>query len=599
LFKRHASSILGRSRKTKIMIKDFFKNLSLIVSALTPERRKQLFFLNILMIVCAGLELFSLGAVIPFLAVLTQPDAVFQHPMLREYFVDFGFENSSKILLPVTIAFLMATLISTSARLFLNWAMIRVSFTAGKDISILIFDRVLHLPYLNLKSRNSSEIISALTTKTNLVVVQGIMPALLMVSGSITLISIATFFSILDPVIALSVFLIFSLFYIFIILTTKNRLIANSDAVAKHASTLVKIINEALGDSRDLILSNRFAPTIEKYITTETSLRLAMGDSRFISEFPRFVIEAFGIILITLLAYFLTVKGDSPTLIPVLGALALAAQRLLPIAQNIFNGWAQIRQGSQSLSDVVELLVAETSPDSREYCPQSTLILEDTIVLSDVSFRYPNTEEYVLKNTTLSLSKGSVVGFVGETGAGKSTLIDIIMGMTIPTFGSLKIDGVIINNGNRAYWRQSIAHVSQSIFLSDESILSFITSTDERSAVNYERVSEVSEVCQLTGVVDKLDLGFETVLGERGANFSGGQAQRFVIAKALYKNSKILVLDEGTSALDIETEKKLIESLREKYTDITIIMIAHRVASLKNCDRVFKVSLGKVEDYQL
>jgi ABC-type multidrug transport system fused ATPase/permease subunit len=580
-------------------VKDFFRNLSLIFSALTPERRKQLFFLNILMIVCAGLELFSLGAVIPFLAVLTQPDEVFQHPMLREYFADFGFENSTKILLPITIAFFMATLISTSARLFLNWAMIRVSFTAGKDISVLVFDRVLHLQYLDLKSRNSSEIISALANKTNLVVVQGIMPALLMISGSITLISIATFFIILDPVIALSVFLIFSLFYIFIILTTKNRLIANSDAVAKHASTLVKIINEALGDLRDLILSNRFEPTIEKYKTTEVSLRIAQGDSRFISEFPRFVIEAFGIILITSLAYYLTVVGDSPNLIPVLGALALAAQRLLPIAQNIFNGWAQIKQGSQSLSDVVELLTAESSPDSREYCPESTLILEDMIIVDDISFRYPNTEEYVLKNTQLRLSKGSVVGFIGETGAGKSTLIDIIMGMTIPTSGTLKVDGVIVNNDNRAYWRQSIAHVSQSIFLSDESILSFITATDDRSTVNFERLNEVAKVCQLTGVVDRLDHGFDTVLGERGTKFSGGQAQRFVIAKALYKNSKILVLDEGTSALDVETEKKLIESLREKYTDLTIIMIAHRVASLKNCDRVFKVSLGKVEDYHL
>jgi ATP-binding cassette subfamily B protein len=551
------------------------------------------------MVISAALELFSLGAVIPFLAVLTQPDVVFENPMIRDMLVKIGFLDGSQILLPVTIVFVVATILSSSVRLFLSWSLIRVSYTAGEEISVKVFDRVLHQPYLNMVGRNSSEIVSALSNKTTLVVIQGIVPALLMLSGTVTLLSVVVFFVILDPVISFSIFGIFSIFYLIVIFFTKSKLISDSNAIATHTSSLVKITNEALGDSRYLIMSNQFSSTLDKYAHVEKGLRLAQGNSKFVSESPRFVIEAFGIVLISGLAYFLTSKGNGVSLVPVLGALALAAQRLLPIAQSIFNGWAQIKQGSESLADVVELLQLKLNPDTREYCFESTLSVRDKLAVNDVSFAYPNVDAFVLKNVNFSIEKGAVVGFVGETGSGKSTLIDILMGLIVPTSGDLLVDGVALNDANRAYWRQSIAHVSQNVFLADESVVSFITGTYEGDLVDHARLTEVVEICQLKGVIDGWQLGYQTSVGERGVNLSGGQAQRLAIAKALYKNSEILVLDEATSALDIYTEKRLVTSLRAKRRDLTIIMIAHRLETLQNCDQVFEVSHAEVFEHKL
>lgn len=576
------------------MIKDFTKNIRFILSALSPLRRRQLFALTILMIISAALELFSLGAVVPFLAVLTQPDIIFENQILKDILGNIGYSDGSEILLPVTILFVSATILSSSVRLFLSWALIRVSHTAGKEISEKAFDRVLQQSYLNIISRNSSEIVSSLNVKTTLVVVQGIIPALLMLSGAVTLISVAIAFMIFDPIVSFSIFMIFSIFYLIIIFLTKNKLIFNSNAMASHTSSLVKIINEALGDSRNLLMSNQFSPTLNKYGLIEKELRRAQGDSKFISESPRFIIEAFGIILISVLAYFLSSKGTGITLIPFLGALALAAQRLLPIAQNIFNGWAQIKQGSESLSDVVELLQLEISPDRKDYSLESTLLLKNKLHLKDINFTYPNTDSPILKNINLSIDKGSVTGFLGETGSGKSTLIDILMGLIIPSSGCFSVDNIVINDSNRAFWRQSIAHVAQNVFLADENVICFITGNEPEELINHNRLTEALEISQLKSVIEDWEFGYKTIVGERGINLSGGQAQRLAIAKALYKSSEILILDEATSALDIYTEKRLVDSLRDKRQDLTIIMIAHRLETLENCDQIFEVSQGKV-----
>jgi ABC-type multidrug transport system fused ATPase/permease subunit len=584
---------LGRQSpvtKRFIVSKDFTENLRFILLALSPLRRKQLFGVSVLMVIAAALEIFSLGAVIPFLAVLVQPDIVFENPIIKDLFVQFGFVDSSQILLPVTIFFVAATISSSLIRLFLSWSLIRVSHTAGRDISILAFDRVLNQSYLGMTSKNSSEIVSALSNKTTLVVIQGLIPALVMLSGFVTLLSVVTAFTIWDPVVSFSIFSILSVFYLVVILATKKKLITNSNAMARHTSSIVKIVNEALGDSRELIITNHFSPLLNKYSDVEKALRLSQGNSKFVSESPRFIIEALGIVLIALLAYILSSKETGLSIIPILGALALAAQRLLPIVQAVFNGWAQIKQGSESLSDVVELLQLTPNADAKKYCAESTLMLTETLTLSGLSFSYPGTDTFVLKDVNLSIEKGSKVGILGDTGSGKSTLVDILMGLIAPTSGSLLVDGVALDDSNRAYWRQSIAHVPQSIFLADESILSFITGAAQAELVDYVQLADAVEISQLTSVIDRFKLGYQTVVGERGVNLSGGQLQRLAIARALYKTTKILILDEATSALDVNTEKLLMESLLAKRRDLTIIMIAHRIETLKDCDQLLEVS---------
>jgi len=299
--------------------------------------------------------------------------------------------------------------------------------------------------------------------------------------------------------------------------------------------------------------------------------------------------ESMGTVLIAGLAYVLSQRPDGITsAIPILAALALGLQRLLPALQQAYNSWSLMQGAHASLQDALDLL---DQPMLQNMGEEKTALLsfENDISLKKVSFRYNRESPWIFEGVDLKIKKGSRVGFIGGTGSGKSTMIDIIMGLLDPVHGALEIDGQKISSENRRAWQSRIAHVPQTVFLTDNSIEENIAFGIPREKISYERIKLAAEQAQLAETIERWPEGYRTVVGERGIQLSGGQRQRIGIARALYKRADVIVFDEATSALDTETEMAVMLAIESLSQDITILIIAHRLNTLKNCHKIVEV----------
>ena len=309
---------------------------------------------------------------------------------------------------------------------------------------------------------------------------------------------------------------------------------------------------------------------------------------------PRFGMEALGMLLISALAYWLTEESDGVIkAVPILGALAFGAQRLLPVLQQAYASWTQIRSGQASLNDTLKLLDQPLPRYAGQPSPQP-LPFNRNISLKQLSFRYNAKTPYILKQINLSIAKGSRVGFIGTTGSGKSTLLDIVMGLLEPTHGRLHIDKKMITSANRRAWQMHIAHVPQAIFLADNSIEENIAFGVPKEKIDHNRVRQAAKQAKISETIEGWPNQYQTFVGERGIRLSGGQRQRIGIARALYKQSDVIIFDEATSALDNETEQAVMQSIEDLSKDLTLLIIAHRLTTLKNCTQIVELSDAKI-----
>jgi len=546
--------------------------------------------LLVLMIGASFAEIISIGAVLPFLAVLTAPERIFQLPAAQPFIRVLGLSNSSQLLLPLTIIFGLAAIISGGIRLFLLWASTRLSFATGADLSINVYRRTLYQPYAVHVARNSSEIINGISGKT--ATVTGTFTSILnLISSTIILFAILITLVSVDPVIALVAFAGFGVLYTIIIKITKSRLFLNSKRIAHESTQVLKSLQEGLGGIRDVLIDGTQATYCEIYRNSDLPLRHAQGNNLFIGMSPRYALEAMGMLLISCLAYMLALQPNGiAKAIPVLGVLALGAQRLLPVLQLAYLSWSSIKGGQVSLQDALELL-DQPLPDYADKPIAKPLLFDKQIKLENLSFRYSQQTPLVLENLNLTISKGSRTGFIGVTGSGKSTLLDILMGLLEPTQGLFEIDDQLLTGANNRSWQAHIAHVPQAIFLSDCTIAENIAFGVPKGQVDYERVMQAARQAQIAEIIESWPKKYNTYVGERGIRLSGGQRQRIGIARALYKKADVIIFDEATSALDNETEKAVMEAIEGLGDDLTILIIAHRLTTLKNCTQI--VELGE------
>ena len=381
--------------------------------------------------------------------------------------------------------------------------------------------------------------------------------------------------------------------YVIIIFFNKQKLKNNSNIIAYQSTMMIKSLQEGLGGIRDVILSGKQKFYSDIYGKSDKMLRRANANNVFIGQAPRYLMEGLGMIVIVTIAYIITSKSDNDGLthaIPMLGALVLGAQRLLPELQRAYNSYAALKGSDASLEDVL-LLVDQKLPDYLNHSKIDSIQFKKEIELKDIGFYYINEKDdpiWVLKNLNLKITKGSFVGFFGETGCGKSTLLDIIMGLLEPVNGEFLVDGTKITKKNIKPWQLNIAHVSQEIHLSDATINENIAFGIPKNEIDLQKVKKAAEQAQIAKVIEEMPMAYETFVGERGVRLSGGQSQRIGIARALYEHPDVLILDESTSALDIDTEKKVIESIQTSKINVTILMISHRVTTLEYCDHVIK-----------
>jgi len=572
---------------------------------LSPRRKKQFYLVLVLMFLVSITEVISVGAIIPFLAILTAPEVVYQHEFMQPINNILNITSSEQLLLPLTIAFILTVILVGIFRLLLLFVVTRLSFATGADLSNDIYRLTLYQDYSVHVSRNSSELINAIIVKTNTVIGGIIWPTLTLISSLIIILAILGTLFLIELEIALIVSLGFGLLYFGVIRYTKKQLRENSQIIAEQSTQMVKSLQEGLGGIRDVLIDGSQKFYCDLYRNADSPLRRASGNNQFISSSPRYIIEAIGMVLITGIAYKMSLQENGlVNALPTLGALALGAQRLLPALQQAYSSYSQLKGAHSSFQDVLKLLDQKLPQHAiriEGYKSPIPMLFENEIELNNVSFRYKVGGNWVLKNNNLKLSKGSRTGFMGVTGSGKSTLLDVIMGLLSPTNGKLLVDGQLITSENRRDWQAHIAHVPQNIYLSDSTIEENIAFGIPKEKINHKQIERAAQQAQILSLIDSWKDGYQTFVGERGVRLSGGQRQRIGIARALYKKANVLIFDEATSALDNETERVVMDQIEGLGQDLTILIIAHRLTTLQGCDQIVQVNENgdlKISSYQ-
>ena len=561
---------------------------------ISSRRRRQFGLLLVLMLIASFAEILSIGAVLPFLGVLTMPERVFEHSLAQPFIQILGLTEPAQLLLPLTITFGLAAVVAGAMRLWLLWASIRLSYTAGADLSISIYRRTLYQPYEIHVARNSSGVINGIWSKAKGVIGGVIVPVLTLINASIMLIIILIAMLSVEPLIALVTFGGFGLIYVLIIRITRIQKIRNSHSIARESTQVIKSLQEGLGGIRDVLIDGSQEAYCHIYRKADLPLRRAQGSIQFIAQSPRFGMEALGMLLISVLAYTLAQQADGiAKAIPILGALALGAQRLLPVMQQAYAAWTSIQTTQVSLQDTLDLL-DQPLPDYADQPAAKPLPFQQQIKLNQLSFRYSPETAWVLRNLDLNITKGSRIGIIGATGSGKSTLLDIVMGLLRPSEGSLEIDGQPVTIENHRAWQAHIAHVPQDIFLADSTIEENIAFGIPKDQIDHERVRQAAQQAQIADSIDTWPKQYQTFVGERGVRLSGGQRQRIGIARALYKHADVIIFDEATSALDNETEQGVMQAIEGLSTELTILIIAHRLSTLRNCTQIVELGSGRI-----
>jgi len=578
----------------KMSWSDVISISSSLYRQVSDRRRRQFFWLFILTIIGSITEVISLGALVPFLGALTQPNVVLEYSLVKILLEYFNFSaNKDDLILFMTIAFASAAIISGVMRLLLLRVGIFLSNGAAADISENIYKRTLYQPYAVHISRSSSEIIAGITQKVNSVV-RVLMSIVTVITSAGLFTAILLGLIYINPKVAIISAIIFGLSYFFIAWGVQKRLLYNGVSIAEESTGMVKSLQEGLGAIRELLLDGTQEVYCNVYSKSIQRLQNANAESTFLNQAPRYGMESVGIVLISAMAFILSKEpGGVSAAIPLLGALAFGAQRLIPIMQQLYGNWTSFAINYASLLDVLKL-IDQPLPKYIFENTNNELNFDYSIVLDNVYFRHHPENSWTLENINLTIKKGSCIGIIGSTGSGKSTLLDVLMHLLEPSEGNVLIDGKRLNSDIAHNWQRLIAHVPQSIFLSDGTIMENIAFGIKKEDIDLNRVKKVAKYAQIDSFIESHQDGYEAMVGERGVRVSGGERQRIGIARALYKGSKVLILDEATSALDSATELAVMKEITGLSSDITVLMIAHRVTTLKSCDSVIQIEKGKI-----
>ncbi len=560
------------------------------------HEKKRALLLLLLMNIMAISEVLGVGSIMPFLSVLGNQETIHTNQYLFYMYTLFDFKSNESFLIFLGFLALVILLISAFVRTLSYYALFRFSNMRRHSIGQKLLKKYLHQPYKFFLNRNSSDVTKTILSETDSLIEQVIVPAIRLVTYSILTGFLVIFLLIIDPVLALILALIFGVFYSIMYLTVRKYLGKIGKERVKANSSRFKVVLETIGGIKDLKVLGREKVYLDSFTKPSSDFSMYSATSKTLSQAPQFLMEAiaFGSLLVMAI-YGLSSEGfDLGEFLPVLGLYALGVLKLKPAINEIYKSLSTMKFGNSGLDNVLEDLENLTNEKSNILNDNKRLLLKESLVLKNVNFSYDNSSKLALENININIKVNTTVGIIGTTGAGKSTLVDIILGLLHPNSGQIIVDDNILDINNIRQWQNSIGYVPQSIFLIDDSIASNIAFGVPKEEIDMKQVEEVAKMAKVYDFVISLENGFDTEIGERGVRLSGGQRQRLGIARALYHNPELLVLDEATSALDNETEAEVMKAIDGMSGSKTIIMIAHRLSTVERCDMLIKIQNGKI-----
>jgi ATP-binding cassette subfamily B protein len=561
---------------------------------LSNTKKRQFIFLLFLIVLVSFFEVLSIGAIMPFLGVITSPEKVLASVYFRDAMQLFSIDNVRTSIFFIAALFAFLVIFTGCLRTLLLYFQTKVSFETGSDISVEVYYRTLSQPYLFHASNNTSELITGITAKAGGIVGNTLFPGLIIISSGLVLLSILGTLIYISPFVAILAIFIFGLMYYLVAKFTKPTLSEYSTRLNIYNSKKLKSLQEGFGGIRDVLLEGSQIIRVKQFKEIDEHIRNALSSMHIISTAPKYAIEAIGMIFIVGIVVYQSYKEVGiDEWIPVLAVFAMSAQRILPLLQQMYSGWSAIKGGKDSAEDVLRLLNLEVlqSPSFNQVEP---LQFHKQLRIENVSFGYQAGYLNTIKDLSFTFEKGKRYGIIGETGSGKSTFVDLIMGVISPSAGEIYVDDIKITQQNSARWMRRVAHVPQHVFLLDASIAENIALGVATEKIDNDRLNLAIEGAQLTSVLANLPNGYNTPIGERGIRLSGGQQQRIGIARALYRDADFLVFDEATSALDSQTESAIMHAINSLASDLTILIIAHRLSTLKGCDSIIELNNGSI-----
>ncbi len=571
------------------------KAVKKIIALLTHRERIKLFWLTAALFILAILDTVGVASIFPFLQVVSNPDIIQTNEKLKWFYVRLGFSGNTGFIIALGCLTFIILVASNIFRAFITTIYTRITWMNHYGISRRLLTQYLYEPYVFFLNRNSAELTNHLMAEVGRVIGYVLIPLIETSAKIVFVLLVIGLLLFTNAKVTLFILVIFGGGYGLVYLFFRLKLTQTGTRLRLYNNAMYKILSEAFGGIKEIKLLGKESAFIDRFSKPARNIIDSYCSQYLITTIPKYVFESLafgGILLVTILSVVINKNYQKD--LPMIGLYALAAYRLMPALQQIFQSVGSIRYGQSALNSVYDDIM-----NYKEYKVEIDsgikLPFVNSIQFKDLTFQYPNAQRPLIENFNLTISANTTVGFVGGTGEGKTTVVDLLLGLLTPQKGEINIDGTRIGKENLRLWQRNIGYVPQHIYLMDDTISRNIAFGVFEGGIDQKAVEQAARLANIHEFIDKkLPYGYETKIGERGVRLSGGERQRIGIARALYHNPSLLVFDEATSALDGITESTILEAIYNLAHKKTIIIIAHRLTSVKQCDMIYLLEEGRI-----